>query len=286
MNTNKTKDQEKKNQSLKKDNEHDNKREDIIDIENLSKNIRSENNSSFYEEFYSINKDVKNQDINKQFANSKKSTNLTEGKKSIKKNNNVKNIIMTTLNYDANQKMFIEKEKKYINLEEETNKKSCLNKKTKLDEESNDKNNLDNINVNKNLNKNVNNKNHTIKNKESKNNVKNDEYQNNANMEINEDLIEELSKLDNEGENIFYEDVNRLIDNELIQENYENECISKIVEPEISSIICNQSPYQNNNIREQDMQSMQDMLAIGIHHNTFDSSTNDISHNYNNYLNS
>ena len=281
MNVNKPKKQKQKIQSLKKENEHDHKKEDIIDPENFSKNLRSEN--KLYEEFFSVNKEAKNQEIIKQFPNSKKSTNITEGNKNTKNNN----IIKTTLDYDASQKMFIEKEKKIINIQNP--KIICLQKKTKLNEASNNKNNLNNIlniNVNKNLNKNVNNINHSIKNNESKNNVKNDEYHNSPNIEINEDLIDELSKSEHEEdenpENKFYNEINELIDEEFIQENNEDECIPEIEEHEIGSINSNQRLYKYNKIKEQDMQSMQDMLEIDIHHPSIDSSNNSITHNCNN----
>lgn len=284
MITDKTKIQ--KIQSLKKENEYDNKKEDIMeDPENLSKNFRNEINSSFYEEF---NKDVKNKEINKQLANSKKSTNITERKKNVKKNNNAPNIIKTTLDYDANQKKFIEKEKTIINLE--ANKK-CLQKKTKLDEHINNKNNLNkskNINVNKNLKKNVN-KNNTNKNNESKNNVNNYKYHNSPNIEINEDLIDELNKSYHEEEGIdgnnFYNEINEMIDEEFKLENNEDEFNPEKAELALGTINCNQNQYENNKIKEQDRQSIQDMPAIRIFHNTVDSSTNSITHNYNNFLN-
>ena len=64
MSVNKTKDQKQKIQSPKKENEYD-----ILDSQKL---FRNENYSSLYEEFFSINKDEKNQEIIKQFENSKK----------------------------------------------------------------------------------------------------------------------------------------------------------------------------------------------------------------------
>ena len=279
-----------------KENGNDNKREDNIEPDNFSKNEGDENNSSLYEKFYSNNKEAKNQELNNQYENSNKSTNLSDNNKKIKNNNNAKNIIKTTLDYDAENNMFIEKKKEYINV---TQDNICLQKKTKLDEESNNKKIFKN-NVHKNVNKNVNKNIKQIfkiqkinenKNKyyHTKNNVMNDEFHNSPNIELNEELMDEINKSypeeeENE-ENNLYNRIDAFSDELINQEINEDEFISEKNEPILCQIKSNEIQYENTIIIEPYRQHMTDMRVINIH-NTSDSSTNSITHNYNNYLNS
>ena len=227
-----------KSQSEQKENK-DNKKEDYhIDPENFTKNWGDEH----YNEFFSMSNEDKIQ-----FENSKKSTNITDKNKYEKK----KNIIITIFDYDNEQKKYIEKETKYINIQNKEN--IYLKKKTKLENVNNNVNNIVNNNTLKSEKK-IGNNNNSIKNtnenkdNEPKNNTKNIMDNNkNSIIEMNEDLIDALTKSDHEEEpeqeNNFYNLINEKIDYTISNENYEDEIISEKEKLTFANLTCNKSQY-------------------------------------------